>query len=177
VYPRRCGTHAHDQETAAGGRGGRRGPHCGRTILRLGRFIPPQTRATAPSRPPKQNLRHSPRACRLCVDARDQCTGMRRAQEDRMRHAVEDEVVKRAALAGDAAHSLPALWGVTDAGAGCHVACCVLKPWRASNFQLPPCFCQTCRTLILALVGLPSVSLSDAHVWRAIASLPATAMV
>ena len=42
-------THAHDQETTAGGRGGRRGPHCGRTVLLPGRLIPPQTGATAPS--------------------------------------------------------------------------------------------------------------------------------
>jgi hypothetical protein len=36
--------------------------------------------------------------------------------------AVEDEVVKRAAPAGDAAHIFLALWGVTAAGAGRHVA-------------------------------------------------------
>ena len=46
---RRDRTHAHDQEKTAGGRGRRRGPHCGRTVLLPGRLIPPQTGATAPS--------------------------------------------------------------------------------------------------------------------------------
>ena len=40
------------------------GPHCGRVLL-LGRLIPPQTGATALSRPPKQNLRHNPAALLL----------------------------------------------------------------------------------------------------------------
>ena len=68
--PRHAGrdrAHAHDQETAAGGRGGRRGPHCGRTVLLPGRLIPPPTGATAPSRPPEQNLRHSPLMSRSCT--------------------------------------------------------------------------------------------------------------
>src|SRR6516165_10675873 len=40
--PRHIGrerTHAYDQETAAGGRGERGGPHCGRTVLRPGCLI------------------------------------------------------------------------------------------------------------------------------------------
>ena len=71
------------------------------------------------------------------------------------------------------------LWGVTEAGAGRHDACACggLTLWRASNFQVPPCFCQTCRTPILVLVSLPSVSLSDANVWRAIASFPTMVIV
>src|SRR5205814_6391765 len=36
-----------------------------------------------------------------------------------------------------------------------------LYPWRASSFQLPSCFCQTCSTPILTLLGLPSISLSE----------------
>ena len=36
-----------------------------------------------------------------------------------------------------------------------------LKDARANNFQLLPCFCQTCSTPILVLVTLPSSSLSD----------------
>src|SRR6516165_3080343 len=38
-----------------------------------------------------------------------------------------------------------------------------LKDARANNFQLLPCFCQTCKTPILVLVTLPSSSLSDTH--------------
>ena len=38
-----------------------------------------------------------------------------------------------------------------------------LKDARANNFQLLPCFCQTCRTPILVFVTLPSSSLSDTH--------------
>jgi hypothetical protein len=45
---------------------------------------------------------------------------------DRMRQAVEDEVVERAVPAGDTAYIFLALWGVTDAGAG-RYACGVLK--------------------------------------------------
>ena len=58
-HPGRDRTHAHDQETTEGGGGRRRGPHCGRTVRLPGRVIPPQTGATAPARPPEQNLRHN----------------------------------------------------------------------------------------------------------------------
>jgi len=43
--------------------------------------------------------------------------------DDRMRQAVEDEVARERSRPGDAAHIFLALWGVTDAGAGRHVAC------------------------------------------------------
>src|ERR1700736_4101187 len=52
-----------------------------------------------------------------------------------------------------------------------------LNPCRASSFQFPSCFCQTCNTPIRTLAGLPSVSLSDSHRWRAIAASPTTATV
>src|SRR5437870_3108358 len=81
-------------------------------------------------------------------------------------------IVESAVPAGDAAHLSQALWGVTAAGAGRHGACGGRTLCRASNCQLPPCCCQTCRTPILVLVSLPSVSLSDVQVWRAIASVP-----
>lgn len=43
--------------------------------------------------------------------------------DDRLRQAVEDEVAREGARPGDAVHIFPALWSVTDAGAGRHVAC------------------------------------------------------
>src|SRR5438876_3293856 len=48
---RRYRTHAHDEEKTAGGRGRRRGPHCGRTVLRPGLIIPPPTGS-----PPRNRL-------------------------------------------------------------------------------------------------------------------------
>src|SRR5713101_151155 len=41
------------------GRGGRRGPHCGRTVLLPGCLIPSRTGATVPLAPPEQNLRQN----------------------------------------------------------------------------------------------------------------------
>ena len=43
--------HMIKKRTDEGG-GRRRGPHCGRTVLRPGRVIPPPTRATCPFMPP-----------------------------------------------------------------------------------------------------------------------------
>jgi hypothetical protein len=47
----------------------------------------------------------------------------RGGHDDRLRQAVADEVARERSRPGDAAHICPALWGVTDAGAGRYVAC------------------------------------------------------
>src|SRR5215475_10609561 len=48
VNARRHRTHAHDQETTTGGRRGKRGPHCGRTVLLPGRLISSVDRGNCP---------------------------------------------------------------------------------------------------------------------------------
>src|SRR5882672_9303477 len=69
--PRHVGwyrTHAHDQETAVGDRGGRRGAHCSRLVRLPRRLIPASTGTTAPASSPEHNWRQSrsttlPHAC------------------------------------------------------------------------------------------------------------------
>jgi hypothetical protein len=58
--------------------------------------------------------------------------------------------------------------GRLDAGGGS------LQDARASSFQPPSCFCQTCMTPILVLVTLPSSSLSETQRCRTTALFPTT---
>jgi hypothetical protein len=67
---------------------------------------------------------------------------------------------------------------VRRASAGRQPACCYAggsrQDARARSFQLPSCFCQTCMTLILVLVTLPSSSLSETQRCRTTALFPTT---
>src|SRR6266446_978784 len=65
--PRRCGAQAQEHATAAGGRGGSRGPHGGRTVLRPRRFITPPPGTTHLTSPPHENWRQNPTGCSQAV--------------------------------------------------------------------------------------------------------------